>query len=294
MDVENYLKDKEIEYKTDGKNISDGWIGISCLFCGDHAEHLGINKTNGYFTCWLCSENGNFINLVKKIENCSYYEAKNIAKKYDYENVSYVKEIEIKKYIGKVLPPECSEKFLNIHLNYLKNRNFNPHELIKRWKLQSVHTVGKYKFRIIAPVIVDNQVVNFVACDASNKADVPYLFASNKKSIMPINSCLYGADSIKSEVIICEGVTDVWRIGENSISTFGKVMTKNQVVMLLKKEVTRAIIIPDSDAINAGYRTAELLSGIIDDVELVILQQGDPADLTTKEVNELLIKLDLK
>jgi hypothetical protein len=79
MNIENlnlieYLDDKNISYSTSGKNVSSGWIGISCPFCGDSSNHLGINLESKVFSCWKCGEKGNFIKLAMELEGLSFKE----------------------------------------------------------------------------------------------------------------------------------------------------------------------------------------------------------------------------
>jgi DNA primase len=284
MDILDFLESREIDFKLGGKNISKGWVGISCLFCGDHSTHMGINKSNGMFSCWNCDEKGNFIKLISEIDGVNFHEAKKIAQKYDFKEYE---EKEFTPYSGKILPKECKKHLPNLHINYLKSRNFNPYFLIKKYQLQACNTIGKYRLRIIAPIIINHQYVSFVAADVTRKSNFPYRFPPNDKVKLPLRSCLYNIDSVKSQVIIVEGITDVWRIGGSVVATLGKYLTQEQLSLLLQKEVVRAVVIPDNDAIESGEKIANQLSGIIDDVEFIELPAGDPADLNVDEVKDL-------
>ena len=45
LDAEEILDDLGLSYTSQGKNVSEGWIGIQCVFpdCDDTSNHLGIN-----------------------------------------------------------------------------------------------------------------------------------------------------------------------------------------------------------------------------------------------------------
>ena len=64
MRIENYLDDLGVDYISEGKNVSSGWIEINCPFCGqDPSKHLGINLETGLFHSWCCNETGNLVKL---------------------------------------------------------------------------------------------------------------------------------------------------------------------------------------------------------------------------------------
>ncbi len=293
MTIQQYLDNKFLDYKLSGKNIGGNWIGLKeCPYCHDNRFHSALNQKRGNFSCWSCEENKSFINFIIEIENTTFHKAKEISKKY-LDNNYFEDENEFTPYQGNILPPESSNNFPQIHLNYLKSRNFNPQKLIKKYKLQATHNLGRYKFKIIAPVFLNRKIVNFVACDVTGKCETKYLFPPNKKVIVPIHNCLYNIDNINSYAILTEGITDVWNIGEGCICSFGKNLSQNQITLLLEKEVVRVVVIPDCDAQDNGERIANQLSGIIDSVDLIYLEKGDPGELTKLEINKLKRELEI-
>ena len=56
FDIIAYLENRNIPYKSCGKNVSEGWIGIHCPFpfCSDPSTHLGINLSSKAVNCWIC------------------------------------------------------------------------------------------------------------------------------------------------------------------------------------------------------------------------------------------------
>ncbi len=293
MSIIDYLENNHIDFKSSGKNIGKGWIGLDCPFCGDDRFHFGIFKKSGRFSCWQCEERGQFAKYIMKIEGCSYGKAKDIAKKY-IDEFFFDDEEEHKPYEGNILPKEASKKFPTLHIDYLKSRGFDPSSLIKKYKLQACYNLGNYRFRIIAPVFLNRRVVNFVAADVTGKGEPKYKYPPNKKVITPIHDCLYNIDNISGYAIIVEGITDVWNFGKGSVATLYKHLSQNQINLLLEKEVVKVIVIPDYDAQRTGENIANQLSGIIDQVDLIYLDQGDPGDLSLSEVKKLRRQLEIE
>ena len=57
MNIIKVLSDYRIDYDTEGKNTSTGFVSIACPWCEDDpSHHLGINLKEGYYTCWRSSE----------------------------------------------------------------------------------------------------------------------------------------------------------------------------------------------------------------------------------------------
>src|SRR3972149_3507555 len=80
FNIEQFLINNNIGYKTSGKNVSKGEYSICCPFCGEAKFHCGINPSKGLFHCWICGGKGNIVRLVAKIKNVSFIEAKEIIK----------------------------------------------------------------------------------------------------------------------------------------------------------------------------------------------------------------------
>lgn len=290
MSVIEYLNDKEIEYKSGGKNIGRDFVGLEeCPLCNSKGYHFGIHTYKGFFNCWVCGGTGNFIKFVREIEQCGYKKAKPIAAKYLDLDLDEDEEERLPEG-QKVLPEDCLDYLPQIHMNYLEGRNFNPSFLKKKYKLKAVHNLGKYRFRIIVPIIMKRQIVNFAARDISGKSKSKYLYPSNSESILPIKSCLYNIDTVQNggEAIVVEGVTDCWRLGDKSVATLGKHLSIPQLNLLAEKELERVTVIPDEGAEDSAEKVANQLSGLIDNVEIVELPEGgDPADLNVDEVAAL-------
>ena len=295
FDVISYLEDRGISYSESGKNVTEGWLNITCPFpgCDDPSNHLGISLESKFFSCWICDAKGPVDKLIQELEDCSWIESQAILGQFienPYKTLSKKRSTLKRDLRGRVtenkpdILSQFQTTFPKIHLKYFKSRNFDPDILIPKYKLQSSYTLGKYKFRIIAPIIINDEVVSFVGIDVTRKAKVPYKNASDEESIISTKDCLYNIDNVYDSVILVEGITDVWRIGKGSVATLGKKVTTAQVNILVQKEIKNVFVLPDSDAIDEWEKLSKQIAPLFDHVELLELDSGDPADLTGEDL----------
>jgi 5S rRNA maturation endonuclease (ribonuclease M5) len=127
-------------------------------------------------------------------------------------------------------------------------------------------------------------MVSFVAADILRQGAIPYIDASAEESAIKPKHCLYNVDSVKKTMIVVEGVTDVWRIGDGAVATLTSNPSKEQILAILKKKPKKVVVMYDPDAEDKGQRLADQLSGLIPSVKKVVLDSGDPADMTDSEV----------
>ena len=283
FNIIDYLEEKGIEYITSGKNVGAGWVGIQCVFCGDTSFHLGCHVDSGGLNCWRCGKK-DIISFIMKAEGCSKSEAFKILRRFskfqNFEEKEQIQatEIEELKYLTKDFP--------YIHLRYLEERNFDADFLIKKYDLYAGTVVGDFKFRIVAPIYLNERIVSLVGRDITGYEKPKYKILSNEKSIVPAKHTLYNIDTVRENtIIISEGITDVWRIGDGCIATFGTKVTTNQINLLIG--LKNAFILFDADAKEQAHKLAHNLSGIVKYVEVIELSKSDPADMTDQEVKYL-------
>lgn len=295
FDIEAYFEDKGVSFKKRGKDIGKGWLGISCPFpgCSDDKFHCGVNIKTQAFKCWICGEKGHIIRLVEAIEDCSWPEAMNIAKRFALDPLAFIDDNPRPLKNNRVeclLPEEIEQVWPQVHLDYLRSRNFDPDYLIPKYHLKAVYNIGDFRFRIIAPVFIEGKLVSFVSADVlrNNPNRIPYLNCAKEKSVIPINQCFYNLDSVKDgKAIIVEGITDVWRLGDGAIASFTSNYSTEQILLLKKKKLQKVFVLYDPDAIDKALKLAHQLSAIIPSVERIRLTSGDPADMTEQEVKEM-------
>lgn len=298
FDIKAYLNEKNIPFKTSGKNIGRGWIGTSCPFCGDNRNHLGIRDFA--FSCWRCGSKGSLFKFVLELEDKDVQRAKRVIQKHSlnkYETYTLDNEA-AQEERERLSSPFHSPSLLSLfnsfkttpektHERYLESRRFDTQELVRRYNIRFSHVLGAYKHRIIIPVYENAQLVSFVARDVTNKAELRYKNPPNEISAKSSKSVLYNLDNATSEsVIVVEGPTDVWRMGNNCVSTLGTQYTPSQVVLLSR--FRHIYILFDSAATSEAEKLADDLS-CFSLVHIVSLDMNikDPAKLTQEEARNL-------
>lgn len=285
FDIISYFEDKGIDYQIGGKNTSSGWCSIPCLWCLDPSKHLGVNLTAKTFSCFRCGVKGNAISLVSKIDRCSKGEAYNITRKYVNLEAAIERRHYTPEYAKEISLQGLTKNFPDAHRDYLRNRNFDPDHLIRKYDLYAGTMIGDFKFRIVAPVYIDHKMVSLVGRDITNKSDLRYKTLPISKSKMPLKSTLYNIDSVDQDVIVVEGIFDVFRIGDSCVATLGTKFTASQLLLL--KGIRNAFILFDADARDQAEHLAEMLNGLVDHTEIITLNEGDPAEMNEWDVRHL-------
>lgn len=292
FDITSYLKTKGITVHTAGKNVQEGWIGIKCLWCGDQSNHLGINLHSKIMKCWKCKVTGPATRIVQKLEHCSSDEAEDIAERF-FEYYIQEKKDEWKCSIKpeEVIPKYASENPLQIHVDYLKHRNFDPFEIKRKYKILFTdhHAERNMKWRILIPIIMDRQIIGWTARDVTGKAELRYKSSDLDKYLVNPDTILYNFDTVYHTAFIVEGPTDVWRLGEGSCAPLGTEFNNYHVNAFIMRGIQRAFLIfdPEPEAQKLAHKMAAMLEVVIPQVEIITLEKGDPGDLSPKEALQL-------
>lgn len=298
FDIKKWLDERGIEWKSSGKNIGRGWIGLrQCVLpgCLDDHYHLGIELATGRIKCWSCGSKGTALRLIQIIDGCSLAKAEKTLLEFATDQVFEAKTIQTSSRV--VLPLEIQDTWPEIHLRYLRSRNFDPDYLIPKYRLMPVYNVGDWRFRIICPIILDGKIMSFIGADVTREATLKYKNNPAANSIVPVNHSLYNLDSIREIAVIVEGITDVWRGGDGFIGTFTNNFTHRQIALLTTKKIKKAFVMYDPDKPKPGEKKSQSqkkqnqlalqLAGIIPCVEEIILDKGDPADMSEQEIKYL-------
>ncbi len=264
LNIQQFLINKHIEFRKEGKNVSRGEINICCIFCGEDRYHLGINEEKDIFACWKCSAKGNIARLISKLLGISYLEAKEIInpqsdlRKALEDRKNKLAIIEKPKEIKEFHLPEHSYPFItnksNIWqesaLRFLKDKYNLNWDHIKEAKLQYC-TYGKYKNSIIIPIYYNNQLVNFIGRIWDKGSKKRYLNCPNEESLYNTKTLLYNYDSIKkgsNRLLIVEGAFDAMKAGlDRSIALFGTEITQEQKNLIIGLNIKELIILLDND-----------------------------------------------
>lgn len=181
-------------------------------------------------------------------------------------------------------------------LTYLRSRGFDPVQLSQWLKVQYcmeadpdfLYTAG----RIIIPVIMNGKYRGWqarVAGEPRYNEPKYYSMLGMKKTQL-----LYNFDAARKcpFVIVCEGPTDVWRVGPASVALFGKTLSATQKTLLAANWGQGAVIVLlDGDAGKEARAIYDSLAGLVSHRVLVQLPDGaDPGSLTTEEIAQLIAK----
>ena len=300
IDIVAYLKHRGIQYWDTGNNISQDWIGIRCLWCGDKANHLGIHTTRGTINCFRCPVKGTVFKIIMKVERCSFDEALLTVKNFNRLRSTHSLPLPRERSFNyRSLEQQDSEinvlsqfafdtEMLPVHENFLKSRYFDPIFLMEKYKIKFCGPLGYYKLRIIVPVFDGQRCVSFVARDATDQAESPYLNCPNEQGLIDIRDSVYNLNhATNPDVIVVEGVTDVWRVGDDCVATLGVKYTTHQVLTL--SQYRRCFILFDAEdrAQDQARQLSYDLGTVVQEVIRLELPEGDPAELSESDIKSL-------
>lgn len=295
MDIIRLYTDNRIPFITEGKNVGDGWVNITCPFCDDPSEHLGYNTSMDYYRCWRCGWHPTN-KVVSKILNISTALTHETLKQYGGEYKKQIKEEH--QQIRPFVFPSGVTSLQRQHKQYLENRGFDPARIERIWKLMGTGPVSMlddidYKHRIIAPILWEGETVSFQSRSLSDKAELRYKACSKEREVLHHKDILYHQIDRETKIGICtEGITDVWRMGENSFATFGIGYTEKQVTCISKLfSVVFIIYDPEPLAQKQAERLKNELRFRGVKTELITIDSSDPASMKQEDANYLVKQL---
>ena len=267
------LEKRNIAFKTSGRNIGQNYIGMDCTFCGDGRNHLGVNKHNGCYYCFVCGAKGSFKYLVYKLTG-------------EWINRSIFEIVTQEPSSGATDLDFDFDSLSSRAKDYLFNRGYDPEELIDKYKLRDGGLVGKFKYRIMIPYFMNNKLVTYSGRDYSGVQEPKYLHLDHESSIMSCKEVLYNLDNCKDQsIILTEGIFDSWRLCTGSIALSGKQLSTNQHQQL--KRFQRIFIALDQDAVKESNHIANQIESEFNDVFIISVPTKDPDSLSRNQVIEL-------
>jgi len=296
FDFERFARDHRVPSYTSGhKQCQPGWVQLNCPYCsGNPGPHLGFNLREGYFNCWRCGFHRT-TEVISSVLSCSDKEAFRIMKQ--YESTGPIRILGKIKHIDGVRKeakfPSGTTKLKKRHKRYLKSRGFDPDKLEEIWDLKGTGMYGDYKYRIIVPIYHGGRRVSFQGRDVTDKQELKYKACQQEKEARYHKRCLYGLNLLPDkDAVVVEGVTDVWRLGPGAIATFGISYTKAQV-RLLGKLRNKYILYDSADpqAVAQGEKLANELSFYPGNVEIIEIDERDPAEMTPWDADKLMQEL---
>ena len=298
-----FCEDYNIEYAQSGSHFRPGWVNISCKFCTGHAGfHLGIKTQDGYAFCYRCGWHP-LNKVIAALTGANYSVVKDIIKKYSLVSGKVTQRETRENIPSQIIFPSGTQKLTQKAKNYLTNRKFNPDKLASIWGLLSTPHFGEYKNRIFAPIYYKRQIVSYQTRAISNNKNIlRYLACRQEDEIIQHQHCIYGLDQAiqhNKTVLVCEGITDVWRMGIGSVCTFGVKFSLFQA-RLLAKNFDRVFIMYDSEpqaqeqAEKLGFLIGSSFGNIVEVINLpFLIDEIDPGDLPQNIADEIMKEIEL-
>lgn len=293
MKIFDLYNDYHINHKTEGhKHCRPGWVNTSCPFCtGNPGYHLGYSLEDNYFRCWRCGWHSK-PDTIAALLGISKTAAIEIIKEYGGRSRKLPNaKPNLQKKPFKF--PSQTGPLEDRHMKYLKDRGFDPIELIHTWGLFGTGPVSKldkihYKNRILIPIYWNNKVVSFQTRSITSKTEIKYKACPKDREIIHHKHIIYKHPAYDGTTGICvEGVADVWKLGIEAFATFG-VEYKNEQLLLMAKLYRNIAVIFDNDP--AGIKNSKKL---VADLHMLGVEafrvdvKTDPGSMTKKEVKKL-------
>ena len=306
VNVTAILQELNVFYADSGKNVTVGWVNVNCPFCHDPSWHLGINLLTNRCSCWKCGRRTSFWFYLKEKFGFDNYRLGKLFNQHSemaqfgpetYQNRDErdFAQTELK------WPSNVKDKPLPIHDKYLRKRGFNPQEIVPYYNLKFTGHNSRYtkndrtqidfRYRILAPVIMNGRAVNFIGRDVTEtESAIRYKNCPNEEAIITTKDCLYNSDGVKDIAIFVEGPTDVWNIGFGSIGVIGIKVTKRQIAYIQELRLKKAVLLFDEGAKEEEDKLNDILSIFIPEVfslEELWDDYDDPGNLTKQQVKEI-------
>jgi DNA primase len=182
----------------------------------------------------------------------------------------------------------------NYHKQYLLNRRFDPDKLVEKYGIMGTGPAGDYSWRIIAPIMLDGQMVSYQGRSILQGGREPIKYRACQPGDELINhkTILYNIDNAGDIGIVVEGTFDVWRFGDGAVAAIGTTVTRTQINMAARR-FKRVFIVFDAEsaAQKKAKKMANELAALGVESAVVSLNNGDPADLPQDEADNIKAEL---
>jgi DNA primase len=283
------IKDSELKELFDGGVRPGGhnkqeYIA-KCPFCLKD-KHFYINRKTQLFNCKKCGEEGNIFKLLQFLNKLFILgEFKSIDRNKlkllsDYKNDDDDEEIQLNPEVRN-LPRRFKRIFEDEYLE--KERKFKPY-VFEKYKIgYSTEVINYTKLKNYVIISIEEEGICRGYVSRLNWTKEKIERAQYKNIRVPkrwyndsgckFSNLLFGFDDITENtktVILLEGVPDKITLDDileldsqeeiKCCATFGKKISKTQIMKLLKKNVENIILIFDEDAIKEMKKYGKILS----------------------------------
>jgi ribosomal protein L44E len=299
FDAFNFYRDYNVPYITEGtKHCQEGWIQTVCPFCtGNPGHHLGFDIQGNFYNCWRCGWHSTE-EVIQALAGVSFKEAKDIKREYKLrasdKSKLYSKQDKPK---GKFKLPYGCGPLQKQHKRYLEKRLFDPDKIESLYGIMGTGPLGKYNYRIIAPIFFNERLVSYQGRDITDKSDMKYKACPKDVEIIFHKHLVYAIDLVPGDSgVVVEGITDVWRLGPGAVATFGIKFTNSQI-KLLASRFKRLFFFYDPGDPQAIVQAEKLAYAVaaLGDVECEIIgtSDSDPGSMSDEDAAYLMKHLSI-
>lgn len=280
MDPIEFFQGLGVEYALHGEqhHTRDGWIQLkNCPGCQSDNYHLGFNLAGRYFVCWRCGG----MKTVFVLHSLGA-ERKQIAEFFAGMEIPEL----ISRPAGKLVEPKYREALRKAHRQYLKERKYDPDELVRIWELEGIGVSPELAWRIYIPLVEKGRRVSWTTRALGNRGQ-RYVSAAQSQESVPHKHCIYGGDLARHSLVIVEGPTDAWRIGPGAGALFGTAFTTAQVRKISRFPYRYILFDNEALAQRQARNLAEQLAAFPGETTVLECDAEDPGQLSAKSVRQL-------
>lgn len=275
------LREHNVQFLTEGHHhCRPGWVQVDCPFCGEGSKkyHLGISTALTGANCWRCGPHG-LRRVLVKLLSISFTECgkliANTAAVFTEEKVS-----------GKLVLPYGVGPLQEAHVRYLVKRGFDPDELRVRWGLKGIGVATRLSWRIFIPIYSGVNIVSWTTRSISDDG-LRYIAAGRNEEAVSRKRLLYGEQYARHSILVCEGPSDVWKIGPGAVATMGTGYSTAQIKKISKRPVRGIVFDNEEAAQQRASDLCDLLSLLPGRTYNVVLDAKDPGSASCAEIKKL-------
>jgi hypothetical protein len=235
-----------------------------CPLCGDSKKSLSkkrfnLDYNNGepIFQCFNCGRTGSFVVLYADLKGISTDEANRQIYRYDPERIRRLMKASKHSPVKRIKPPEVTHDYI---MNESIGMEDTPNGILENGYQKTLESFindrniqppysnhirvaikGRYKGRIIVPVIVGGHVLYFQGRRINKNIEPKYLNPVAEKSSIILNKEKFDPEKY---IIITEGLLDAFSIGDQGTTCLGASITDDfieELQTLTKKGVIIAV-----------------------------------------------------
>ena len=290
MTFEEILQDNNIATAGDDHHHArQGWIQFDCPWCGQDTGkfHMGYNEQGKFVNCWRCGSHS-LVDTLIKLTGLHYRHIKMIL-----EDIDDGIHIKIEKTKGNYKPPNNVGVLGKAHKNYLIGRKFDWETLERLWDLQGIGISASLGWRLFIPVHHHGKPVSWTTRSISDTVTAKYINAKPEEEDVPLKSLLYGEEYVRHAIVICEGPSDVWRIGPGAVATMGIGYTQAQMLRMIQYPIRAVCFDNDLRAQERAKKLTDDLSAFPGETLNILIDEADPgvaSPSTVKKIRDMFLE----